>query len=83
MIEVRARAPARAPVFSMSAREIWRTGGWYDRHGSDTKMRRTECWCIAPEQYEPMPPEDAAIAQLLHLRADPAKLRQMANVFPG
>ncbi len=42
--------------------------------------QRWERWCVNPEPGLPF--EDCLIAQLLHLRADPAKLRKMANVFP-
>lgn len=45
---------------------------------------RIERWCVNPDAVDGdarLPPEDMAIAQLLHLRADPTALRNMANVF--
>lgn len=44
-----------------------------------------EQWCIAPDPWadgnDYMPDEDKLIGQLLHLRADPDKLRAAANVI--
>lgn len=58
-------------------------GGMITRHRGNLAER----WCINPDPYadnnDYMPAEDMAIAQLLHLRAGPEKLRAQANVFPG
>ena len=46
-----------------------------------------ERWCVVPHPYtdgnDYLPPEDALIGKLLHLRASPAKLRAQANVTVG
>jgi hypothetical protein len=51
------------------------------------KGHRAERWCVNPARYTDdgklIPSEDQAIAQLLHLRADPAKLRELSNIYQG
>lgn len=79
--------------------EFQRTRKFTERIGEDefevtpggmiSRRRGTlaERWCINPDPYadknDYMPVEDMAIAQLLHLRAGPEKLRAQANVFFG
>lgn len=74
MIEVRADRG-----ITKVRRLLWRADG------KNEPMPLVERWCVNPSALDgdaKIPSEDMAIAQLLHLRADPATLRRAANVFP-
>lgn len=74
MIEVRA-----ARGIAEARRPLWRAG-----EEGPPMPRLVERWCVNPAAVDGdarLLPEDMAIAQLLHLRADPKALRRTANVF--
>lgn len=96
--KARARGLLRSLLRPEQWAEFERAGQFSERIGEDeftitpggmiTRRRGAlaEKWCVNPDPHadgnDYMPVEDMAIGQLLHLRADPDKVRAAANIFP-
>lgn len=97
--KARARGLLRSLLRPEQWAEFERAGEFSERIGEDeftitpggmiTRRRGAlaEKWCVNPDPHadgnDYMPVEDMAIGQLLHLRADPDKVRATANIFPA